>query len=343
MKLLDTLSSIRLFYTCASLLLVGCVLGGVIPQNAPPEKYLEMFGHVFGGAVMRFGLADVFRSYWFMGLLAFSALNLLACSIRRWKSVKVRPGVFIAHVAVLFIFAGGIVRGGFSQHGFLPLEAGTSSETFTLNNGRTAPLPFSIHLRDFSIDYWQPELHRLHVQRISDGLHESQDVALDGAVKFNPIGITVKAVKFFPNFIMGDDGPASRDEARENPALELLVNEGGVERRQFVFANFPDFHQTPQNASSRIFYEYVPGRVKQFNSRLAIFENGKEVMEKTIHVNNPMTYKGFRFFQAGFDPKNIRFSSLQVSKDPSVPLIYLGFGLLLVGLAWAFLKRPGRV
>jgi cytochrome c biogenesis protein len=46
--------------------------------------------------------------------------------------------------------------------------------------------------------------------------------------------------------------------------------------------------------------KYPDGSPKQYWSRLAVEENGREVARKTISVNDPLTYKGIRFFQASY-------------------------------------------
>jgi cytochrome c biogenesis protein len=43
---------------------------------------------------------------------------------------------------------------------------------------------------------------------------------------------------------------------------------------------------------------YPDGSPKQYWSQLTVLENGREVAHKKIWVNDPLTYKGVRFFQA---------------------------------------------
>lgn len=343
MGILSRLASLRLFFICLFLLLAACILGGVIPQRESFEKYQELFGTRAAVWIMDLRLQDVFGSFWFIGLLGLTGINLLACSFQRWKALSKRTGVLIAHTAVLFIFAGGIVRALFSERGFLPLAVGTETQSMILEDGRPGPLPFSVGLKDFRIHYWEQEKHRIHAFRVADGLHEWVEASVGQKKLFNPIGIWVQSVRFYPNFAMGKEGPFSRDEARENPAILVQVESGGKSWREFLFAHFPDFHHNEKETPVRLIYEYLPGRIKQFESRLAITQAGREVLAGTIKVNSPLQFGGYRFYQSGYDPKNPAFSTIQVSKDPGVPLIYLGFGLLLFGLGWAFLSHPGRV
>ncbi len=45
---------------------------------------------------------------------------------------------------------------------------------------------------------------------------------------------------------------------------------------------------------------YDSGQIKQFNSDLSVIENGKEMLRKTIYVNEPLYYKGVRFYQSSY-------------------------------------------
>lgn len=48
--------------------------------------------------------------------------------------------------------------------------------------------------------------------------------------------------------------------------------------------------------------KYPDGSPKQYWTNLVVEEDGREVMRKRIQVNNPLTYKGVRFFQSGYGP-----------------------------------------
>jgi len=46
--------------------------------------------------------------------------------------------------------------------------------------------------------------------------------------------------------------------------------------------------------------KYPDGSPRQYWSRLTLEEDGREVLRKQIFVNDPLTYKGIRFFQANY-------------------------------------------
>ncbi len=45
---------------------------------------------------------------------------------------------------------------------------------------------------------------------------------------------------------------------------------------------------------------YPDGSVRDWKSRLSVIEGGRPVLEKTIEVNHPLSYRGFIFYQSGY-------------------------------------------
>jgi cytochrome c biogenesis protein len=50
---------------------------------------------------------------------------------------------------------------------------------------------------------------------------------------------------------------------------------------------------------------YESGAPKQYWTQLAVEESGREVLAKRIHVNEPLTYKGIRFFQSSYGASGV--------------------------------------
>ncbi|OGQ59360.1 MAG: hypothetical protein A3J24_05170 [Deltaproteobacteria bacterium RIFCSPLOWO2_02_FULL_53_8] len=46
--------------------------------------------------------------------------------------------------------------------------------------------------------------------------------------------------------------------------------------------------------------QYETGQIKQYNSLITVIDGGKEVLTKQIWVNEPLTYRGVRFFQSDY-------------------------------------------
>jgi cytochrome c biogenesis protein ResB len=87
-------------------------------------------------------------------------------------------------------------------------------------------------------------------------------------------------------------------------------------------------------------YNWAPRRPKDFISDVSVFKDGREVLRKSIRVNDPLRYEGFSFFQASYDMEALNWSGLRISNDPGVMVVYSGFILLIIGLVVIFYVNP---
>lgn len=75
-----------------------CTVGSVVPQGKDASWYTANYSRQAAGAVMLFGLDDVFHSWWFIVLTLFLCMNLLLCSILRFPRLfkKMKSGFHLA-------------------------------------------------------------------------------------------------------------------------------------------------------------------------------------------------------------------------------------------------------
>lgn len=83
--------------------------------------------------------------------------------------------------------------------------------------------------------------------------------------------------------------------------------------------------------------------IDQFISHVRVIENGGTVLTKTIQMNDPLKYRGYTFYQSSYDVQagdTSRYTVLSASRDPGVGLVYVGFGMLTLGLVIIFYVNP---
>jgi len=71
-------------------------------------------------------------------------------------------------------------------------------------------------------------------------------------------------------------------------------------------------------------------------------EKEKLKIERTIRMNKPLDYKGYRIFQSSYiqDPEAGEASVFQIAKNPGIKLIYSGALIILAGVAILFYLHP---
>ncbi|MCR4310343.1 MAG: cytochrome c biogenesis protein ResB [Deltaproteobacteria bacterium] len=81
------LISMKLAIWLIILLAVTSILGTVIEQNQPPEKYHQVYEDWAYNLMDRINLFDMYHSWWFLLLLCLFTLNLTCCTIDRLPRV----------------------------------------------------------------------------------------------------------------------------------------------------------------------------------------------------------------------------------------------------------------
>jgi len=111
-----------------------------------------------------------------------------------------------------------------------------------------------------------------------------------------------------------EDISATAKLAPSNPAFRGNVTIPEGKRTEVVFLQSGDGYYVQQlgfaveNKDFRIRH-YNTGQPRSFESDLVILEDGKEVKEKTVSVNDPLTYKGVSLYQASFSDGGSRLST----------------------------------
>lgn len=289
-------------------------------------------------------------------------------------------GSMLTHISMLLILAGGITRGVWGVKGWVELREGQVVDQFIVGQEpRPLPFAiqltdFSIETWDQtggaqglagSDPGASPGADRQHlVVRWPDrGLKAEVPVMLNREVRLSPEGevpseantYRLTAVQFVPDFVMDSATKEvrSRSDEPKNPAILLAIEGPGYANHRWIFANHPDFSMKVDDGHSKgadlplqIQYHFEPaaampqGPIKSFKSDISLVQNGQVQARKTIEVNHPLRYQGWSLFQAGYRPEDQTWTSIQIVRDPGVPAVYAGFGLMIVGLFMVFYLSP---
>ncbi|MCR4918987.1 MAG: cytochrome c biogenesis protein CcsA, partial [Prevotella sp.] len=78
-----------------------------------------------------------------------------------------------------------------------------------------------------------------------------------------------------------------------------------------------------------------------YRSRFVVSDGNRQT-DGQVSMNNIFSYRGFRLYQSSYDPDH-RGSYLAVNSDPwGIPVTYVGYALLFVGLVWMLTDPRGQ-
>lgn len=267
-KLVSTFSAVRTGIILLILLGLSSIVGTVVLQRpmAKPGEIEKLYSPETIRWFDFFGFFDLFHSWWFITLLAVLGLNIVLASLDRlpiaWH--------YIAHPYRL------------------------PDEHFVRNLPIQASVPLGSVDAPRALDHVAIALRRRGLKPICSAaergpvlfaeknryarlaayiVHSSLLIIVGGAL--------VDSIWGYRAFVTLGEGEATNrvallgtEQPKELP-FTIRCEKAGMER-------YPD------------------GTPKRYWTRVTVIENGRETLRKEMEVNDPLTYRGIRFFQASY-------------------------------------------
>jgi len=257
--------SVKLAIFTLIILAIASIFGTIVEQNQPPEKYHQVYEDWAYNLMDRINLFDMYHSWWFLALLVLFTVNLTCCTIDRFpKMLKV-------------------VRNPRTK-----LD-GNLEKTLSLTERwkRKGTIP------DWAAEYSRALSSSFAKPRVTGEGGEVHLYAESGvASRFGVYVTHLSIVIIFLGAILGNVlGFKSYVNIPEGEEASHLDARGGKEHIDLPFSV----------RNNRFWVDTYPnGQPKKYASDLSVIEGGREVMRKTITVNDPLQYKGVWFYQSSY-------------------------------------------
>jgi cytochrome c biogenesis protein len=241
------------------------IIGTLIPQNESPAQYFHTFGPFFYQVMDTLDIFDMYRSWWFQGLIILLVINIVVCSIDRLRST----GKIIFDRNPKFNLEN--YRRRKSRQDFrLRTDVETYKTTFQQRLARHFGFCRVESVRQgYAITAEKGRWTRLGVY----GVHLSIVVLLIGAL----VGS-----------MMGFEGYVNIPEGETEDTIQQRFS--GLPFKLPFTIRCEDFDVQ----------FYKTGAPREFRSKLVLLEEGTPVLEKDVIVNDPIRYKGINIFQSSY-------------------------------------------
>jgi len=283
-SLWDVFASVKLTVVVLILLATTSVVGTLIPQNADPVVYMRTYGQFVYRLLEVLDIFDMYYSWWFQTLIGILTVNITVCTIKRWPAIWK------------------LVTIKKMQAGSIDNKQPLSKFSDPRNPRELDPLYQA---------YFEKKYSNLKFKSEEEGFRIVADKGRwtrigVPVVHFSIVVILVGALigSFF-----GFDGFVNISEGESTDYIRLRNSNDTLSLGFEVRCD--DFDVS--------FYD--SGAPKEFRSSLVILENGQKVAEKDIIVNDPLRYKGIKFYQSSYGalpPKNYQISFSSTDLDQSV-------------------------
>ena len=268
-KFLQFFSSLKCGLLLLGLLGTATILGTVILQR--PMAQEGQIEQVYAPQVVRLldavGLFDVFHAWWFILLLGLLGANITLASIERF------PQAWRLYARPHYLADAPFIRALPFQRE-IPLGPHTPQEAMVLASQRFENLGYPPRRDVLPKGTLYVEKHRV-VRLAPYVVHASLLIIFAGAILDGTHGYK-GFVSLRPGTSTDVIEPLTQPGARHHLDFTLRCDAAGMD-------------------------PYPDGSPRQYWSQLTVLENGREVEQKKIYVNDPLTYKGVRFFQASLN------------------------------------------
>jgi len=319
-KLWDSLASVKLAIIIFALIGLTSMIGTIIEQNGDPNSNMRILAKVVGldaapatyELFVKMGFMDMYKSWWFNGLLALFAVNLIICSIDRfpprWRMVKKKIQPLKE-----------------TQFKTFPIKRefqlkGTAEDAKAQVLKGIGKLGFKKPGTGEEDGHWQAYAQRQVYSRIGVYItHLSIIVIMVGAL----IGFFF-GFKGYLNIPEGQTysvafarkNVTDAQYQERNKLLETLGQNKGnsaqaaralgvseeryLDRLKFLGVELMDFYL--KNETFEVSFYGQTYQAKEYSTLLTVFENNKPVVQKRIEVNTPLKHKGYTFYQSSYGP-----------------------------------------
>jgi cytochrome c biogenesis protein len=283
MKLIDQIwaffASVQLAILTLCSIAVTSIIGTIIPQGEPYTFYVTKFGVKTATLFQILDIDKMYSSWWFYALLGILSINLIICSLDRIPSVW---RIIIADNLAISLDR---------------IEKMTSLRRWELPQENLNSLDWQAIL---SICGWNFQTRNF----------EQGTLSFSQKGRWSRFGVYVVHVSILIIFLgaivghfFGFKGSVMIPEMRSTEKIFSSPDSKPI-----------DLGFTIRCDSFGIEF-YDNGMPKEYRSGLTIIENGREISQKDIRVNSPLSYRGITFYQSSY--QGHQEFLLQISKIDS--------------------------
>jgi cytochrome c biogenesis protein len=277
--------SVKLAIVTLIVLASTSILGTIVEQNQPPEKYHQIYEDWAFALLDRLNMFDMYHSVWFLLMLVLFTVNLSCCTIDRFpKMLKVVRNPRTKLDENLEKTLSLVDR--WKKKGTLPEWAGKYSEAL-------------------SASFAKPKVTE------ADGqvhLYAENGVASRFGVYVTHLSIIIIFIGAIFGNVAGFKGYVN---IPEGDAITKVPVRGGTLIQDLGFT-------VRCNAFS--LETYPSGQPKAYKSDLSVIEGGREVARKTIVVNDPLQHKGIWFYQSSYGQAGGVTAQVTVTRKDGTPV-----------------------
>nr|WP_319401262.1 cytochrome c biogenesis protein ResB [uncultured Carboxylicivirga sp.] len=297
-----------------------------------------------------FFLFDVTSSWTYTIGVVFFLIILGTVTIKRITKLSKRNiGFFLNHFGLWLCIASAHLGAGDIQKLNMFLEEGKTTWYGVENGNSTVELNFAIKLRDFSIEEYPAKIAFVDNKTGEIINQNNKPLMIDPnkGLQFNYKDYDFKIEKLLMSSapVLNRFEPVLGMGATQSTMITKSYN--GMVDTFWISSPSALYRQEMYPIDSSTIMLMTEPEAKRFLSEISVFEKEGAFYDTIIEVNKPIKIAGWKVYQTSYDASMGRWSTqstLELVKDPWLPLVYLGFFLIIAGtcyLIWTGNRKEG--
>ena len=306
------------------------------------------------GWIARIGFMQMTVSWPFILLMLYLLWILGLVILKRLRCFHRKDTGFVLNHAGLFIALFGAIWGSCDLQR-MRMTAPLNSPEWRATNEKNEPveLPLAIELKSFTIDEYPPKLLLLDNatgQALPQGRPKSVSVE-NVPLTAELLNWELEISRYLPsaaalfnkdtvNFVeFHGEGATSALYVKARNTLDETRKEGWISCGNHLF---PYASLRLNDQASLITPDREP---KHFASDVKIYTQSGTTKEALVEVNKPLSVDDWKIYQLSYDEalgKWSQYSVFELVKDPWLPVVYTGIGMLLAGAVFLFISAPKK-
>jgi uncharacterized membrane protein len=294
----------------------------------------------------RIGLHAMFKSWPFVLTVLLMLLNLATVLGRRL--VQPRPGnlgFILNHLGVIVVFLAAMAGSIQVKNLYMRLSQGAETQELRTDENQVMELlGTKLTLNRFQVEYYHPP--HLAVQGVDMHGHMGELINRDAAPvaaghHYTFQNLKAHVVEYLPTAVQTANGTWKADPAGV-PVVHVHAGLEGDKSYDTWISTPQPLH--PPDANWALVLNFDEAMPRAFRSFLTVQEPNKAPYDFVLEVNKPLQVPGWTLYQASFGPDDQvtpaqYYSLLHCVHDPSLPLVYFGFVLMVFGAFFALWSK----
>lgn len=258
----------------------------------------------------------------------------------RWT----RLGVYVVHLSIVILLFGSLISSKYGFEGFVNIPEGGSASRIQIRKTHVIQdLGFDIQCNDFSVSYYDtdrrtPREFRSNLIILERGKPVlQQDIIVNNPLRYKGINIFQHSW----GEVFSGDPPKEITLSFKSKETGMVYTKKTVLKQKISIPEGRGAFTVEEYTDAAEFRGHAIGPA--FIGML-INTNGKK-----NKVTLPLKHPGFDGMRGGdmiisvVDLPRIQYTGLQITKDPGVPVVYVGFIVLIIGIAITFFMSHLRL